>query len=110
MTLQNALSNLEMVNNDIVLAYNDIRLTDKDKMFYAMFYKQCLNTSSNFIGIDTNKEKFENVDFQDLIDSCKNLQKYEYVKFSQIGFYLVIRYNNLKFDYVENFNDYESEF
>jgi hypothetical protein len=109
MTLQTALSNLETVNRDIYLAYNDIRLTANDKMFYAMFYQRCLNMQTTFIGIDTNKDKFENIDFNDLIESCKNLSKYKYIDFSQIGFYLIIRYANLVFESKYD-NDYEPSF
>lgn len=98
MTLQTALSNVETVNNDILLAFDDSRLTANDKMFYAMFYKQCLNMQTAFIGIDTNRDKFENINFDDLIESCKNLSKYDYINFSQVGFYLIIRYANLKFE------------
>lgn len=96
--LQTTLSNREIANNDIMLANNDSRLTDNDKMFFALFYKQCLSMQTAFIGIDTNKDKFENIDFDDLIVSCKNLSKYGYINFSQIGFYLIIRYENLKFE------------
>jgi hypothetical protein len=98
MTLQTALSNVEIANKDISLAYDDSRLTNNDKMFFALFYKQCLSMQTAFIGIDTNKDKFYNIDFDDLIVSCKNLSKYGYIGFSHIGFYLVIRYENLKFE------------
>lgn len=98
MTLQTALSNVEIANKDISLAYDDSRLTNNDKMFFALFYKQCLSMQTAFIGIDTNKDKFYNIDFDDLIVSCKNLAKYKYINFSQIGFYLIIRYENLIFE------------
>jgi hypothetical protein len=96
--LQTTLSNREIANNDIMLANNDCRLTDNDKMYYAMFYHQCINFQSAFIGLDMNQDRFDNVNFDDLIVSCNNLAKYKYIGFSHIGFYLVIRYENLIFE------------
>ena len=88
----------DIANHDIMLANNDSRLTENDKRFFELFYKQCILMQTAFIGIDTNRDKFENINFDDLIESCKNLSKYDYINFSQVGFYLIIRYANLKFE------------